>query len=362
MNHRSSLWFDLSVALLISLLLACIAVLAFLAAFAPSMALFNPPASTSYSAAPPTLQPTPRIKCPNGDCASACLTKLASVLRVDPIPESAPKSAIQHQPGTQAVALVTYRVHGDQLGAPQFSPNTPSNFLKLQQDTGPQQLVWNYFAAIIPADQRREIVAYIASTDGKRNMLASVEQSSNRPESWALNVDVADAADPRDLTFTLLHEFGHLLTLNNSQVTPDPTFLANPDDPGIYRQEAAACPQFFASSGCSRADSYIDQFFDEFWPKLYNEWSKANAAKEETSYSSLLAKFYGNHPTQFITPYAATSPEEDIAESWAYFVLTPRPANDSIAHRKVLFFYNFPELVGLRQQIIYGICNFASGQ
>jgi hypothetical protein len=361
-NHRSSLWFDLSIALLISMLLACIAALAVFTALAPSLTLFNPLSSASPPEVPPTLQPTPHIKCPNGDCASACLTKLASVLRVDPIPESAPKSAIQHPEGTQAISLVTYRVNGDQLGAPQFSPNIPSNLLKLQQDTDPQQLVWNYFAAIIPANYRREIVAYIVSTDGQHNMLASVEQSSNQPISWALNVDVADAADPRDLTFTLLHEFGHLLTLNDSQVTPDPTFLANPDDLQIYQQEAAACPQFFASGGCSRPDSYINQFFDQFWPKLYKEWSKANAAKDKANYASLLAKFYGSHSTQFITPYAATSPEEDIAEGWAYFVLTPKPANDSIAHRKVLFFYNFPELVGLRQQIIYGICNYASSQ
>jgi hypothetical protein len=103
-------------------------------------------------------------------------------------------------------------------------------------------------------------------------------------------------------------------------------------------------------------------FFDQFWPKIYSEWKKVNAEKDHNNYSSLLAKFYQNHATQFNTSYSATSPEEDIAESWAYFVLTPKPANDSIAHRKLLFFYNFPELVDLRNQIIYGICNFAANQ
>ncbi len=257
---------------------------------------------------------------------------------------------------------MTYRLSGDQLGNPQFAPNVPSSLQKLQQDTAPQEKIWDYFAAIIPANQRQELVAYLVSTDGRGNMLASVEQSSNRPGSWGLNIDIADASQPRDLTFSLLHEFGHLLTLNESQVTPDLTFLAHPDDLQLYEQEAALCPQFFASSGCSKPKSYLNQFFDQFWPKIYAEWQKVNAEKDKSNYSSLLEKFYQKHPTQFNTPYSATSPEEDIAESWAYFVLTPKPASDSIAHRKLLFFYNFPELVDLRSQIIYGICNYAASQ
>ncbi len=76
----------------------------------------------------------------------------------------------------------------------------------------------------------------------------------------------------------------------------------------------------------------------------------------------LVARFYHDHPTQFITPYAATSPEEDIAETWAYFVLNARPADDSVAHRKVLFFYAYPELVDLRNAIISNICAYAGGQ
>ena len=51
-----------------------------------------------------------------------------------------------------------------------------------------------------------------------------------------------------------------------------------------------------------------------------------------------------------------------MAETWAYFVLNPKPADDSVAHRKVLFFYGFPELVDLRNQIISNICAFASSQ
>jgi hypothetical protein len=362
MNSKSSPWFSVFIALLILLLVVCVVVISVFTALAPSLASYLAYSRPEPTGLPPTLQPTPKIKCPNGNCADACLSNLTAFLQTGSIPESFPKSAVQHGQGDNSVLLVTYRLHGDQLGSPQFSPNVPSNLLKLQQDTDPQQKIWNYFAAIIPSNQRQELVAYIISTDGRGKMLAGVEQSSDRPQSWALNVDIADAVEPRDLTFSLLHEFGHLLTLNESQVTPDLVFLAHPDDLQVYQQEAALCPQYFTSGGCSKSDSYLNKFFDQFWPKIYDEWKKVDAEKDQNSYSSLLAKFYRNHPTQFNTPYSATSTEEDIAESWAYFVLTPKPANDSVAHRKLLFFYNFPELVDLRSQIIYGICNYAASQ
>ena len=65
---------------------------------------------------------------------------------------------------------------------------------------------------------------------------------------------------------------------------------------------------------------------------------------------------YEKYKDQFVTDYAPTSPEEDIAESWSYFVLKPKPGSSTIANRKVLFFYEFPELVALRQQIAHNLC------
>jgi hypothetical protein len=362
MNSRSSLWFGLSVALLILLLVVCIASLSLFTALAPSIVPYFAYSNPSPTAMEPTLQPAPNIKCPNGNCANACLSKLTAFLQTNSISESLPKSAFQHGQGINPVLLVTYRINGDQIGAPQFAPNVPSNLLKVQQDTSPQEKIWNYFASIIPLNQRQELVAFMISTDGKGKMLASVEQSEEHPQSWALNVDIADASQPRDLTFSLLHEFGHLLTLNESQVTPDLTFLAHIGDPQVYQQEAAICPQYFTSGGCSQPNSYLNKFFAQFWPKISDEWKKVNAEKDQNNYNSLLAKFYENHSTQFNTPYSVTSPEEDIAESWAYFVLTPKPANDSIAHQKLLFFYYYPDLVALRNQIVYGICNYAANQ
>src|ERR1700690_32304 len=177
MNSRSSLWFGLSVALLVLLLVVCIAAISLFTALAPSIAPYFAYSNPPPTAIQPTLQPTPKIKCPNGNCANACLSKLTAFLQTNSIPESVPKSAFQHSQGINPLLLVTYRLNGNQLGSPQFSPNVPSTLLKVQQDISPQEKIWNYFASIIPANQKQELVAYMISTDGKGNMLASVEQS-----------------------------------------------------------------------------------------------------------------------------------------------------------------------------------------
>ncbi len=364
MNDHPWRWFGTFVLILAAALVLCVAMVSMLTvvarsivASAPSSALASNPALTSS-----TLQPVPTLRCAGGGCAAACLSQLSPLVQAGFAPEISPRSPGARIQGIAPIVLAVYGIRGDTLLSPRIPAGVPSGLSAYQQDTAAQQKIWSYFAAIIPADQRTELVEYVVATDGRGGMLASVAESSNQPQDWVLSVDIADAAKPRDLTFTLLHEFGHLLSLNDSQVTPDPVLLANPESLQLYEREAAACSQFIASGGCSKPNSYLNRFYDAFWPGLMDQWGKVNAAKGSGSYTSLLTQFYKDHASQFISPYAATSPEEDIAESWAHFVLAPRPARDSIAHSKVLFFYNFPELVNLRSQIIYGICNYAGSQ
>ena len=56
-----------------------------------------------------------------------------------------------------------------------------------------------------------------------------------------------------------------------------------------------------------------------------------------------------------MTEYAATNPSEDFAESFMVFVLKEKPAKSTadFIHKdqKILFFYDFPELVEIRDFI-----------
>ena len=155
-----------------------------------------------------------------------------------------------------------------------------------------------------------------------------------------------------------MHEFGHLLTLNSEQVPLNRRVIYNPDDTEIYDQAVAECPQYFTGEGCSNPDSYINKFYDRFWTSFYAEWKEIDRIKDEDEdvYYDKLDDFYHTYRDQFLTDYAPTSPPEDIAESWSFFILSPKPENNSIANEKVLFFYEFPELVQLREDILNRVC------
>ncbi len=73
-------------------------------------------------------------------------------------------------------------------------------------------------------------------------------------------------------------------------------------------------------------------------------------------YYEKLDDFYYKYEDQFLTDYAVTHPAEDIAESFGFFVFAEKTTGDSIAEQKILFFYQFPELVKLRTEILNNLC------
>ncbi len=253
------------------------------------------------------------------------------------------------------IPLVIYTVSGNEIANP-ILEKVPRNLIRYQDDYKLQKQSWDLFAAIIPPDQRAIVRQYEIITDGQGGVLGAVEQSSFDPNSWMLEVDIADAPDTKDLVFTMLHEFGHLLTLNPSQVPPDLKVFDNPTNDDIYNQEVNACSTYFPGEGCSLANSYINVFFDRFWTDIYAEWQKIDDIENDQKRENRLESFYRKYREQFIDDYAVTDPSEDIAETWAYYILSPEPKGSSIADQKIKFFYQFPELVRLRQQILTNLC------
>ena len=251
--------------------------------------------------------------------------------------------------------IVTYSVDGDQIFDPYYE-DVSSDLQDEQDDNSSHEFVWDYFTTIIPLEQRTFVTEYSITTDGVDNTLAAVSQTYSDSSEWALEVDILDISDTYNLTFTLVHEFGHLLTLNAEQVPPSEKVFNNPDDIDIYESEKAACPEYFPGEGCSTSSSYINAFYDQFWSEIYDEWDEVNYAEDDDTYYEMLDDFYYKYEEQFVTDYAATTPEEDIAESWSFFILAEKPQPTSIANEKVLFFYQYPELVQLREAILSNLC------
>lgn len=311
-----------------------------------------PPPTAVPSATPPavTLTPTFGENCPDGNCVEACLANLGALSKTAP---SEGHSGLNNS----EYDLVTYEISGNELSNPVKQP-VSSGLKPFQQDEASQRRVWDFFSSVIPLEARGSLARYIIFSDGEANILASVAQSDFDPALWVLRVDIVDAADPKELTYTLVHEYAHLLTLNPAQVPPSLPIFNHPENGSVYDQEAAKCDSYFPGEGCSLPDSYINQFNEQFWSAIYDEWAQIDSIGDEQDYYDALDSFYQKHQSEFVSDYAPTNPAEDIAESFSYFVLTPRPSGDSIADQKLLFFYGYPELVNLRLKMVEGICSY----
>ena len=251
--------------------------------------------------------------------------------------------------------MVSYTLKDDKLSTrEEFF--VPDDFDKELDNRLAHEWIWDYFAAIIPASERGFVTEFSAISDGNSHILGAVSQTFDSPTKWALRIDILDASDHYALTYTLMHEFGHLLTLKPAQVRADELIFYHPDNDEYHERAVSACPRYFTGEGCSTSDSYINEFFNRYWTGLYDEWQAIDKTEKDAAYYGALHDFYKNYQDQFLTDYAATSPQEDIAEAWAFFVLAPRPEPTSIADEKLLFFYEYPELVKLRQEILTRLC------
>ena len=293
----------------------------------------------------PTLDWTP-VACAGDECLEACLS------RVDAIMQTSPFKTLTNDfyKDSANFDLVTYPVDGDQLGAPD-KLWTPADYHVYQDDVASHQRIWDFFTAVIPLETRSMVDNFMIYTDGPENKLAWVRPSADRGETWTIGFDILDSEVPLYLTETLVHEVGHLVTLNAEQVPITDAFYNG-------EQNSAICKQYLLYEGCSTEGSYINHFYQRFWPGIYKEWQQIDKARDSDEYYTMIGNFYRRHPFEFVSAYAVTNPNEDIAESWKDFVLLPKPTGDDVSDQKVLFFYDFPELVKIRQEIIAGLCSY----
>ena len=191
--------------------------------------------------------------------------------------------------------------------------------------------LWKLFSRIAGKQIIAErLLSFEVFEDGANDSAASVWQSDQDPAKWHMNVNAAFADDKKDLIHTMVHEFGHIVTLNTAQV----------------ERASGACPRFEIPEGCTKADSYLAAFEVLFWQK-YGAHTPANYGESQDE----VMQFYQGKEGAFVTEYAATNPVEDLAETWAHFVLRAKPSDVSEKSQKIRFLYNYPALVAERDRI-----------
>ena len=201
--------------------------------------------------------------------------------------------------------------------------------------------LWERIETVMPQSLLGRVTEFAVVTDGEENMLAYVYPLEEEQTTWRLTVDYLDFVDSSgnlDVDAgdeTLIHEFGHILSLNETQMDP--------------RAKAT----FSLDEGNLAVLSYLNRFYQQFWRGMEKEWEAAVEAKDS---EAALFDFYLAHEERFLNDYAATSPAEDFAEMFAQFVLRDRPkASLDSVDQKIEFFYQFPDLIEIREKMRQGI-------
>jgi len=175
--------------------------------------------------------------------------------------------------------------------------------------------LWYSFSWLIPERYRKEINQFEVFESG--DTLAYVSTQDRNGRFWTLGMNNEDIELASETLVTYLHEYAHFLSLNQSQVN--------------YRVEEERCSSLFLKdSGCFYEDAYLSDFYKRFW---------------ELGGHGKIEDFY-------VSRYAMYSPEEDFSESFAHFVLTKKPSGQNVMEEKLLFFYQYEELVQLRTEIL----------
>ncbi|SKB30689.1 Putative zinc-binding metallo-peptidase [Acetoanaerobium noterae] len=198
--------------------------------------------------------------------------------------------------------------------------------------------IWREIKDKVGTNLLASLDSFIVYSDGKDETLAYVNYIDDKASRWYMAIDIEDSINmednslKEDFYFTIVHELAHVITLNDTQA--------------IYNSEPSF-GKYFEEDISFNEDSYLNEFYNRFWTYSIDESRIIqNIDNEDIRY-----KFFLRHENSFVTDYAATSPSEDIAESFAYFVINEKPMGNEIWEQKIRFFYEFEELVEIKNNI-----------
>ena len=230
------------------------------------------------------------------------------------------------------------------------------------------------YVSITPKQILDEVVYLNISTDGYGGeQSAAVGRDSSSPMKYWLSIDpldMAPSAGPIDEQWhksVMIHENAHILSLGSSQSDNDDPFSSTGIDDlyespytelrKIVQEKVSACaPNYYDdASGCMKNNSYMNKFFQKFWVDIYPSFKWFFEFDDNDKFLDHNALFYKKYEKQFVTEYAASNPSEDLAESFTAFVLQEKPTKSTVdfihSDQKIRFFYDFPELVEMRDFI-----------
>lgn len=207
---------------------------------------------------------------------------------------------------------------------------------------------WYVFSALVPKEYRQDIKRIYWTDTGSMGAYAFGWVENRPKENYILISHHAEKYGGL-LKTVMLHEYAHMLTWNIKQADIIEE-LAEEHKETVWARETDFCSTYLLRNTCLKEDSYLQQFYQQFWVDIEDEWFAIDW-NNETDYKD----FFFNHEERFFNSYQGTSPPEDIADSFTFFVITNRAEiekNQEMKYEKLEFFYQFDEFVELRTAIL----------
>lgn len=229
------------------------------------------------------------------------------------------------------------------------------DLLSQRQDREYHETLWDMYRTLIPVKYRENITGLDLITDGYDGVVAHVMPSMDDPRDWVLSLDVLDSGVNIDEVMkTLIHETAHVLTIGHKQVPVDRKYLEAFDEEKDISSYRNKCKTVFLKNGCARKTSYINQFYNEFWKPIEQEWTEKKIEESEEAQ----IEFYKEKHDDFVSLYGTTNVTEDIADTFTAFILQDSKKvkeGTELKYKKIAFFYQFPELVKMRAEVLSGL-------
>ena len=264
-------------------------------------------------------------------------------------------------PTEDGYEIAKYKVVGNTIEKI-FDYDLPSDLVHLQKDKEKHHEIWSNFVNLVPEADRNVSIFYL-TTDGVGEIGGGVNRDLENLSKWHLFYDIYNSYpdgtfDAKSTIHTTIHEFGHILTTSSDQLDIDSELvmlLGNDESEfdEIFATRSEECfPEYMSVDGCTKIDSYINQFHQRFWTDIISEWEEMQYIENDDKYYEQMNSFYQKYEGRFVSSYASTNVDEDIAESWTAFVLLEKPQDiRPMSDEKILFFYDYPELIELRYHI-----------
>jgi hypothetical protein len=188
--------------------------------------------------------------------------------------------------------------------------------------------------------------------DDKNGEPGSTEKLENNSFQIILRADYFYDNEKLDTLFAkkvISHELMHVFSQQNNQIA----WSATASDRSTFDAEEARCkPSFYSLRGCFKDDSYITNFYRQFWTgEMLLEYNRTQTLVSKEKFELSMAAWKEKYKDNFISDTATIDPEEDLAESFSVFVVNERKSLNEKQLAKVNFFERFDELKLLRDRI-----------